>query len=78
MSATPTPAPAPRTVRRPFLTRRVLRGLWWLALYGWDRIERMTPQEVAESGVPEEDALYAYRWIERMRSFRAEEKGARS
>lgn len=75
MSATPTPAPAPRTVRRPFLTRRVLRGLATLAKYGWPEIEdgpdRLKPEHEA-------DALYAKRWIERMQSFREEEKGARS
>lgn len=75
MSAVPTPAPAPRTVRRPFLTRRVLRGLATLAKYGWPEIEDGPVRLKVEH---EADALYAKRWIERMQSFRAEEKGARS
>lgn len=71
MSAVPTPAPAQRNVRRPFLTKRVLRGLSTLARFGWPEIEagpvRLKPEHEAE-------ALYAKRWIERMQSFREEEK----
>ncbi len=71
----PVAAPPPRTFRRPFLTRRVLRGLKTLAEFGWPEIES---GPVRLKGEAEADALYAKRWIERMTSFRAEERGART
>ena len=71
----PEPPPAPRAFRRPFLTKRVLRGLATLAKFGWPEIEDGPVRLKVEH---EADALYAKRWIERMTAFKDEEKEERS
>lgn len=72
--STTIPAPAlPRV--RPSLTLRVLRGLSWLVLYGWDHIERMSPDERKVAGVADEDAFVAKRWVERAIEWKREAKG---
>jgi hypothetical protein len=65
-------------VRRPFLTKRVLRGLETLALLGWQRIEAMGADEVFERGIDVHDALHAEQWVKRMTAFRSAERRADS
>lgn len=75
--AAPQPLPASPRGRhpRPVLNLRVLRGLEWLVLYGWGRIDGMSAEQVAEIGIPEADVLYARRWVERMTAYK---KGTKS